>query len=55
VAQAVEFETGVRKITGQMRGQETDISPNVAAEYRHKAGNLMAIIEAYERLHRKGV
>jgi len=53
--QAAEFESGVRKISGLMRGKEIDLSPNVAAEYRHKAGNLIAIIEAYERLHGKGV
>jgi hypothetical protein len=55
VAQAVEFETGARSVTGKMRGQEIDLTPNVAAEYRHKAGNLIAIIQAYERLHGKGV
>ena len=49
--QAAEFESGERKIVAQMRGKEIDLSPNIAAEYRHKAGNMQAILEAYERLH----
>ena len=53
LAQAKEFENGQRKITGRMRGKEIDLSSNVAAEYRHKAGNMQAILEAYERLHAK--
>jgi hypothetical protein len=55
LAQAVEFETGVRKVTGQMRSTEIDLSANVAAEYRHKAGNLEAILAAYQRLHDRGL
>jgi hypothetical protein len=31
-----------------------DISPNIAAGYRHKAGNMQAIMQAYDRLHAKG-
>lgn len=54
LAQAAEFEGGERKLTGQMRGKEVDLSANTAAEYRHKAGNMQAILEAYERLHAKG-
>jgi hypothetical protein len=52
--QAAEFESGERKLTAQMRGTEVDLTPNIAAEYRHKAGNMQAILEAYERLHAKG-
>jgi len=42
------------KAAGKMRGKKIDLSPNIAAEYRHKAGNMQAILEAYERLHAKG-
>jgi hypothetical protein len=51
LAQAEEFESGLRKVTGKVGGQELDISSAFAAEYRHKAGNMKAIMEAYERLH----
>jgi hypothetical protein len=51
IAQAVDFESGARKVTGRIGGKEVDISPNIAAEYRHKAGNMEAIMQAYERLH----
>ena len=49
LVQAAEFESGERKLTGGMRGKEVDLSANIAAEYRHKAGNMQAILEAYER------
>ena len=52
--QATEFETGQRKLTGRIGGKEVDLSSNIAAEYRHKAGNMQAILQAYERLHAKG-
>ena len=51
LAQAEQFQSGARKVTGQMRGREIDLTANMAAEYRHKARNLMAIVEIYERLH----
>lgn len=35
-------------------GHDLDLSRETAAEYRHKAGNLRAIIMAYERLHAQG-
>jgi len=54
LTQAKEFESGERKLSGQMRGKEIDLSPNIAAEYRHKAGNMQAVLAAYERLHAKG-
>jgi hypothetical protein len=54
LTQAIDFETGARKVTGRIGGKDVDISPNVAAEYRHKAGNMHAIMAAYERLHAKG-
>ena len=54
LAQAADFESGDRKVTGKIGGKEVDLSPNIAAEYRHKAGNMQAIMQAYERLHAKG-
>ena len=54
LTQAGEFESGERKLMGQMRGGEMDLTTNIAAEYRHKAGNMQAILQAYERLHAKG-
>jgi len=54
LTQAVEFESGQRKVSGRIGGKEVNISANYAAEYRHKAGNMQAILEAYERLHAKG-
>jgi hypothetical protein len=53
LAQAEEFESGLRKITGRVGGQDVDISSSYAEEYRHKAGNMHAILAAYERLHAK--
>ena len=50
-AQAKELESGARRVIGLMRGKEVDLTANVAAEYLHKARNLIAIIEIYERLH----
>jgi hypothetical protein len=49
---ALEFERGTRKLTSQ---DGVDLSADAAAEYRHKAGNLRAIIAAYERLHARGL
>ena len=49
--QADEFENGERKFVARMRGTEIDLTPNIAAEYRHKAGNMQAILQAFERLH----
>lgn len=54
LAQAEEFESGQRKVSGHLGGNEVDISASYAAEYRHKAGNMQAILQAYERLHAKG-
>lgn len=54
LAQAEEFEGGQRKVSGRVGGKDVDISASYAAEYRHKAGNMQAILEAYERLHAKG-
>jgi hypothetical protein len=51
LTQAADFESGDRRVSGRIGGKEVDISPNIAAEYRHKAGNMQAILEAYDRLH----
>jgi len=53
ITQAAEFESGERKLIAKMRGKEIDLTPNTATEYRHKAGNMQAILQAYERLHAK--
>jgi hypothetical protein len=54
IAQAAEFENGHRKIIAEGPQGNIDLSAQTAEEYRHKAGNLHAIIAAYERLHAKG-
>jgi hypothetical protein len=51
LVQAEEFESGQRQVTGRLGGQGVDVSSHYAAEYRHKAGNMQAIMQAYERLH----
>ena len=51
LAQAEDFETGDRKLVARMRGYNLDLTANYVAEYRHKANNLLAILQAYERLH----
>ena len=53
LTQAAEFESGQRTVSGRIGGKEVDISTNIAAEYRHKAGNMEAIMQAYWRLHAK--
>jgi hypothetical protein len=53
LAQAEEFEKGHRQIAGRVGGKEVDVSHAYAAEYRHRAGNMQAVLEAYERLHAK--
>jgi hypothetical protein len=50
-AQADQLETGSRRIMAQGDQGEIDLSSLPAIEYRHKAGNMKAIIAAYERLH----
>jgi hypothetical protein len=52
--QADDFESGQRKVSGRIGGKDVDISTNIAAEYRHKAGNMLAIKAAYERLNAGG-
>jgi len=50
LAQAAELESGERKVVAHMRGHDMDLTPNYVAEYRHKANNLLAVLEAYERV-----
>jgi hypothetical protein len=54
LALADEFESGARRLMGKVAGQEIDLTPNVAEECRHRAGNMQAVLQAYERLHAKG-
>jgi hypothetical protein len=49
-AQAAALEAGNRKVLAG----DVDLSQEAAIEYRHKAGNMDAVIAAYERLHAKG-
>lgn len=51
---ASELESGERKVVAHMRGHDIDLTPNYVAEYRHKAHNLMAVLEAIERRHSQG-
>lgn len=46
---AVEYETGAVKVFHQ--GE--DVTEQAAIDYRHRAGNMEAIIRAYERLDAK--
>jgi hypothetical protein len=55
LAQAEEFEGGHRQITARIGGKEVDVTRAYADEYRHKAGNMRAILDAFERLHAKSV
>ncbi len=50
---AAEFESGARKASGRIGENEVDLSSNFAAEFRHRAGNMQAILQAYDRLHMK--
>jgi len=54
LALAEEFEGGARRVMGSVAGKEIDLTPNVAAECRHRAGNMQAVLQAYERLHSHG-
>jgi hypothetical protein len=53
-AQATAFEDGSRRFVAVTASADVDLSREIAIEYRHKAGNLEAVIAAYERLHAKG-
>jgi len=53
IAKAHDLEQGTRKLIAVTAEGDIDISKETADEYRHMAGNLHAIIAAYERLHAK--
>ena len=55
LALAEEFDSGARRVVGSVTGQEIDLTPNLAAECRHRAGNMQAVLQAYERLHARGI
>ena len=45
---------GATSEVGKVAGNDIDLTPNVAEECRHRAGNMQAVLQAYERLHAKG-
>ena len=53
-ALADEFETGARRLMGHVEGKEIDLTSSLAAECRHRAGNMQAVLEVYRRLHAQG-
>ncbi len=54
-AKAADLEAGRLKVLKPGQGEaQADLTADTAAEYRHKAGNLKAVIVAFERLEAKG-
>lgn len=53
LALAEEFDGGARRCSGNVAGKEIDLTPHLAEECRHRAGNMQAVLEADERLHAK--
>lgn len=54
LALADEFDSGARRVMGRVGGNDIDLTPNLAEECRHRAGNMQAVLQAYERLHSRG-
>ena len=54
LALADEFDGGARRVMGHVAGKEIDLTSSLAAECRHRAGNMQAVLQAYERLHAQG-
>jgi hypothetical protein len=54
LAWAQDLETGGTTIVRRVHGADVDVTAETALDYRHRAGNLEAIIVAYERLDAKG-
>lgn len=54
LALAQELDGEGRRVVGRVAGKEIDITPQLSEECRHRAGNMQAVLEAYERLHAKG-
>ena len=50
LSQAEEYETGKSQITTSDGTQVINRSEEIAFDLRHRAGNLRALIAAYERL-----
>jgi hypothetical protein len=50
LAQAEEIEAGKRGVLCHVEDATIDVSPSIAIEYRHHAGNMRAIVQALERL-----
>ena len=50
LSQAEEYETGKSQITTREGAQVINRSQEIAFDLRHRAGNLRALIAAYERL-----
>lgn len=53
LALADELSGEGRRVLGQVAGKEIDLTPHLAEECRHRAGNMQAVLQAYERLHAK--
>lgn len=54
IAFAEELESGARRVLGHVGANEIDLTRSVSEECRHRAGNMEATLQAYERLHAKG-
>jgi hypothetical protein len=54
LALADEFDSGARRVMGRVGSNDIDLTPNLAEECRHRAGNMQAVLQAYERLHARG-
>ena len=54
LAWAMELESGDVRVVRRVHGKDVDVTAETAMDYRHRAGNLDAVIVAYERLDAKG-
>jgi hypothetical protein len=50
---ASELDGKTRRVVGHVGGKEIDLTPHLAEECRHRAGNMEAVLQAYERFHTK--
>lgn len=41
------------RVLGHVAGKEIDLTSHLVEECRHRAGNMEAVLQAYERLHAK--
>ena len=51
VTKANELQSGNLKASRPADGTDIDVSVKLAEEYQHRANNLQAVIECYERLN----